>query len=206
MPGLITEWPEGGFYGFEKIYGANEINYRGPEFGWWRIPDQFSLARLMDEELHTADRDPLFLLFTTITSHMPFRPVPPYQEDWSRLLSDDPFEEQALRQSLSKSPDWTNMQPAYAETLAYMYSYLGGYLQDNQHDDFIWVVIGDHQPPANVSGQDVRWDVPVHVISDNDSIIEALLQQGFQEGMTPAQDPIGTMHELPIKLLTVFAE
>ena len=206
MPGLRTKWPEGEFYGFDKIYGADEIDYRGPEFGWWRIPDQFSLARLFEEELNIKNRDPLFLMFTTITSHMPFRPVPPYQDEWSRLLTEQPFEEAALNKSLSKSPDWTNMQPAYAETLAYMYNYLGGYMRNHQNDDFIWVVIGDHQPPANVSGQDVRWDVPVHVISDNDAIIEALLNQGFKEGMTPAHEPIGTMHELPITLLSVFAE
>jgi hypothetical protein len=206
MPGLRTEWPEGEFYGFEKIYGEREIDYRGPEFGWWRIPDQFSLARLAEQELAKPNRDPLFLLFTTISSHLPFRPIPPYQSDWPRLLSSDPYDKTALNLSLSQGPDWTNMQPAYAETLAYTYTYLGGFMKDHPDDDFVWVVIGDHQPPANVSGQGVRWDVPVHVISSDDEIIEALIKLGFQEGMTPAHDPVSTMHELPVKLLTVFAE
>ena len=35
MPGLQEHWPEGAFYGFGGIYGATELDYRGPPFGWW---------------------------------------------------------------------------------------------------------------------------------------------------------------------------
>ncbi len=46
MPGLKNDWPEGAFYGFDAILGERELDYAGPEFGWWRIPDQYSLAKL----------------------------------------------------------------------------------------------------------------------------------------------------------------
>ena len=206
MPGLRAEWPEGMFYKFEDIYGARELNYNGPEFGWWRIPDQFSLARLAESEMGSTPRDPLFLFFTTISSHMPFRPTPPYQSDWSRLLSAEPFDKSAVDKSFSLLPDWKNMQPAYAGTLDYTFTYLSGFLRTNPDQDFVWIIIGDHQPPANVSGKDVRWDVPVHIVSANTEIIEDLLQHGFTEGMTPANTPIGTMHELPVTLLMAFTE
>ncbi len=45
MPGLRQAWPEGGFYGFDDIYGASRLDYHGPEFGWFAVPDQFSLAK-----------------------------------------------------------------------------------------------------------------------------------------------------------------
>jgi len=206
MPGMRAKWPEGSFYDFAAIYGAPEIDYRGPEFGWWRIPDQFSLERLHSLEIARQPRQPLLVLFTTITSHMPFRPTPPYQADWSRLLSDTPFDQQAVDNSLTRIPEWTNLQPAYADTLVYNFNYLNGYLRNHADDDFFWVLIGDHQPPAAVSGPGVRWDVPVHIVSSDNAIIDALRQQGFVEGMTPAKAPISTIPELTVTLLSVFSQ
>ena len=51
MPGLRLAWPEGAFYGYDSILDAQGLDYRGPELGWWRIPDQFALARLDAAEL-----------------------------------------------------------------------------------------------------------------------------------------------------------
>ena len=206
MPGLRGDWPEGAFYGFSAIYGAEEINYTGPEFGWWRIPDQYSLARLHDLEIASHDRQPLFMLFTTITPHMPFRPTPPYQADWSRLLGERPYDQDAVEETLALLPEWNKLQPAYAGTLAYTFQYMAGYMRNYPQDESVWILLGDHQAPAAVSGQDVRWDVPVHIVSRNDAIIDALLQLGFVEGMTPSMQPISNMHELPISLLSIFSE
>lgn len=201
MPGLRSKWPEGMFYKFENTLGSDQIDYRGPEFGWWRIPDQYSLARLAELEMAKTTRVPLFLVFTTISSHMPFRPTPPYQPDWSRILSSSPFDEASVQDSLALLPEWTNLQPAYAGTLSYTFNYLGGFFREHPDQDFFWVIIGDHQPVASVSGEGARWDVPVHIVSANDEIIDALLQQGFVEGLTPAVKPIGPMYELPTTLL-----
>jgi hypothetical protein len=206
MPGVRADWPEGSFYDFAAIYSAAEINYNGPAFGWWRIPDQFALERLHALEIDPQPRQPLFLLFTTITSHMPFRPTPPYQPNVSRLLSDEPFDQKAVDASLALLPEWTNLRPAYADTLAYNFTYLNGYLRHHSDDDFVWVLIGDHQPPAAVSGPDVRWDVPVHIVTSDDAIIDTLIKQGFVDGMTPANQPISTIGELTVTLLGVFSQ
>jgi hypothetical protein len=204
MPGMRSEWPEGMFYRFASIYGSRALDYRGPEFGWWRIPDQYSLARLAELEMTDAPRDPLFVLFTTISSHMPFRPTPPYQPEWTRLLTAEPYDASSVNDAMTRLPEWTNLQSSYAGTLVYTFQYLTGFLRQHQGRDFIWILIGDHQPPASVSGEGARWDVPVHVVSGNDAIIDALLQQGFVEGMTPAQAPLGPLYELPVTLLGAF--
>ena len=34
MPGLREAWPEGAFLGFDALYDAAALDYRGPEFGW----------------------------------------------------------------------------------------------------------------------------------------------------------------------------
>ncbi len=82
MPGLRYAWPEGRFYGFAEIYNAERLDYRGPAYGWWAIPDQYSLYRIHCTELDRIDRPPLFVFFPTINSHAPFAPLPPYQPDW----------------------------------------------------------------------------------------------------------------------------
>jgi len=204
MPGLKNEWPEGAFYGFDTIYGERALDYRGPEFGWWRIPDQYALAKLDELRSTRSSADPVFVFFPTITSHMPFRPTPPYQHDWSRVLTTDPFESDALAASLAQSPEWTNLVPAYADTLDYTLEYLGGYLSERAETDLLLIVIGDHQPPASVSGEGARWDVPVHVISNRHAVLDELLAAGFTQGLMPDAEPIGPMHELTNTLLRSF--
>jgi hypothetical protein len=208
MPGLRNEWPEGAFYAFEAIYGARDIDYRGPDFGWWRIPDQFALARLDARELRAPDRRPLFAFFPTINTHIPFLPAPPYQEDWQRLLGDAPFDEADVAASLAATPDWTQLREPYAESLRYTFEYLAAYLRERADLDVVLVLVGDHQPAASVTGVDVRWDVPVHVVTSRGrgDIADALLQFGFIEGMAlaPRQAAIGTMPELTTLLLRAF--
>ncbi len=51
MPGLQRPWPEGRFYGFDRIADADSGGYAALPFGFWRIPDQASLARIHVDEL-----------------------------------------------------------------------------------------------------------------------------------------------------------
>ncbi len=201
MPGLKREWPEGSFYGFDEIYGEPALQYRGPEFGWWRIPDQYALAKLDEQELRNEPRSPLLLFFPTISSHMPFRPTPPYQPDWPRVLSAEPYDANQVAASLAVTPNWTDLGADYAATIAYTFNYLSGYLRDRADLDLVLVVLGDHQPPSSVSGEGVRWDVPVHVIATRQDLLDSLASAGFVAGVEPAPVAIGPMHELTSLLL-----
>ena len=205
MPGLRQDWREGAaFYGFDEIYGAERLEYRGPEFGWWRIPDQYALAKLDRLEVAPHPRLPLFVFFPTITSHAPFRPVPPYQPDWLRLLGPQPYDaavEQALR---GYRAEWQNLDPAYAEAMAYSFEWLGGYLRERRDADLVLVVLGDHQPPVGVGGENPSWDVPVHVIARRGPLLGALAAEGFTAGLAPQQPRIGGMDDLARVLVRTF--
>ncbi|MEO6269468.1 MAG: hypothetical protein ABIP08_04105, partial [Lautropia sp.] len=100
MPGIRQEWPEGSFYGYDTLLDSRSLGYQGPEFGFWRIPDQFSMARYNERRRAGASRKPQFMVFPTITSHIPFGPVPPYQPDWSRVTTSAPYEPAPLARSL----------------------------------------------------------------------------------------------------------
>jgi hypothetical protein len=206
MPGLRQRWPEGSFYGFDEIYGAEQLDYRGPEFGWFALPDQFSLARLDALEASRTSPRPLFVFFPTISTHFPFSPTPPYQADWPRMLSGRPYDGPAIVNAYAQEPDWRHFSPGYVDAMSYAYATLEGYLQAHADRDVVMIVLGDHQPPSAVSGEGAPWDVPVHVIARRQAILDRLLAHGFLAGITPARPALGRMHSLQPILLEAFSE
>jgi hypothetical protein len=204
MPGMRQGWPEGAFYGFDAIYDSARLDYGGPEFGWWRIPDQYTLAALTARELQRRPRKPLFVFFPTVSTHIPFRPVPPLQPDWQRMLSPRPYDSTPVEQAFAQRADWTDMGKSYVSSVEYFLDVLASYLRERANDDLFLIVLGDHQPAATVSGEGAPWDVPVHIISKRGAILEALQQHGFRSGLTPARPAIGRMNELAVWLLDAF--
>jgi hypothetical protein len=204
MPGMRTRWPEGAFYGYDEIYGAERLAYHGPPFGWFAIPDQFSLERLDALEAGRPARAPLFVVFPTVSTHFPFSPTPPYQRDWSRMLSDRPYDDAALANAYLRVPDWTDFAPGYAESMTYDFATIGGYLRLHADRDIVMILLGDHQPAAAVSGVDASWDVPVHVIANRPELLDRFVERGFMRGLTPARPHLGPMNTLTSTLLGVF--
>ena len=206
MPGLLHGWPQGAFYGFEDIYDLERLDYRGPPFGWWGVNDQFSLARVDALEIAAEARRPVFAFFSTITTHAPFTPAPPYQPDWARVLTSHPFDPADLDRAWSDQPDWMDLGPSYVKALRYAYATVGGYLRLRADRDFVIVLIGDHQPPALVSGEGASWDVPVHVIANRDAVLDRLLRHRFREGLAPRHSAVGRMDTLLPMLLDAFGD
>ena len=218
MPGLRSPWPEGAFYGFDRIVDATALGYRGPDFGFWRIPDQYSIARLAAEELPSpagqarvaatreratpaARRPPRLIVFPTITSHIPFRPLPPYVADWRRLSDEAPFDADAVARALRAQPDWVHPAPAYGDVIDYSLRWLAGFLRERASDPMLIVVIGDHQPAATVTGPRANWDVPVHLIARNPGWLAGFEAAGFRTGLAPPRAAIGPMSSLTALLL-----
>ncbi|MBA2722134.1 MAG: hypothetical protein H0U56_04395 [Methylibium sp.] len=206
MPGLQRPWPEGGFYGFDRYAHADSIGYTGLEFGYWRIPDQASLALLQEQEFTSRPRAPRFVVFPTVTSHAPFRPVAPYRSDWDRLLHSEAYSREELNQALGERVSWLEPRPAYLQAMGYMHDWLGGFMSERAPKRLLTIVIGDHQPLATVSGHGASWDVPVHVISDDPALLRRFEAAGFEAGLQPGAESLGGMHQLTDVLLETFSE
>ena len=206
MPGMSQPWPEGSFYGFTDIYDYFRLDYKGPSFGWWDVPDQYSLYKLDALAIAPQPHQPVFAFFPTVSTHAPFIPTPPYQPDWSRLSSDTPFDEHALAASWDQTADWLNLEPGYLQSVAYAFSSFGGYLRHRPDRDLVMILIGDHQPPALVTGPGANWDVPVHVIASRPEILERLMQHGFRAGITPQHPSLMKMPELTRVMLDAFGD
>jgi hypothetical protein len=204
MPGLQRAWPEGKFYGFQDIYGLEQLAYDGPTFGWWDITDQFVFAKMDQLLVASPVHRPVFAFVPTISTHTPFLPTPPYQPDWQKVLGAEPFTEAELHRVYQQVPDWENLGPGYVQALAYVHQSLAGYLRLRPDRDFVMVLLGDHQPPAAVSGEGASWDVPVHVIASRREILERLRDHGFRDGLTPHRPQVSTISGLTTILLDAF--
>lgn len=204
-PALSWDWAERRFYGFDLFLDGRDLDYRGPPLGYWKIPDQFTLARV--EQLHPRDATarPRFLFFPTITSHLPFGPVPPYQPDWQRLLTPDPFGEEESKRLLASFVDWIDMLPNYVRMFDYTYRWLGGWLQRPEPRESVILLVGDHQPAATVSGEGASWEVPVHIVTRDPELLERFVALGFTPGLEPKRPALGGMHDLTALLLQAFA-
>src|SRR5262249_48880241 len=196
MPGLKHGWPEGAFYGFDQIYGATELDYRGWPFGWWYVTDQYAIAKVDAQEIEPKDRKPVFLFFPTISSHAPFTPAPPYQPDWVRARAAHPYDQVDARRASMDQPDWLNLSPGYVKALDYVYRTFGGYLKMRKGRDLVMIMIGDHQPPALVTGNRASWDVPIHVIASRPALLDRLESVGFSRGLTPQHPALARMDTL----------
>jgi hypothetical protein len=203
-PALSWDWPEGAFYRFDRLVDGPDLGYRGPHIGPWWIPDQYAAARF--DEIHPigVHTPPRFLFFATINSHFPFTPVPPYQPDWSRLLSPHPFDDTDVARAMAEQTDWTNLRPAYLRSIEYTYAWLAGYLRRPGPRDYLLILIGDHQPVGSVTGPAAPWDVPVHIVTSDENLLRRFEALGFRRGLEPPRPIIGAMHDLTRMLLEAF--
>ena len=203
-PAMSWDWPEESFYDFDHYHDAPSLDYRGPKFGLWWLPDQFSMARI--DEMYPPDPagQPRFLFYPTITSHIPFRPTPPYQPDWSRVTSDKPFSDEATAKAMADVIDWHGLFQGYINAIEYTFEWLAGYQALPQPSESVLILLGDHQPAGGITGPNATWNVPVHIITSNETIAERLRLHGFTDGVNPQRESLGHISELPLLLLSVF--
>jgi hypothetical protein len=203
-PALSWDWDERAFYNFDTFLDARDLPWRGPPLGYWKVPDQYSLAYTEQQHGVRAGAPPRLLFFPTITSHLPFGPVPPVQPDRQRLLSDDPFGADASRALLAEHVDWNDMQPNYVRIFDYTYRWLGDWLQQPEARESVMLWLGDHQPAASVSGPGAGWEVPVHIVTRDRALLERFIALGFVSGLEPQMPALGGMHDLTTLLLRGF--
>ena len=98
------------------------------------------------------------------------------------------------------------MFPGYVAMVEYTYRWLGDYLLQPQPRDTIYVLVGDHQPAASVSGEGASWDVPVHIVSRDPELLARFTEQGFHTGLEPPREPRGGLHDLTTMMLRAFAQ
>jgi hypothetical protein len=176
-------------WGFDREIFASDLDYRGPSFGWFAIPDQFTLDHAARVRSALGPSPPVFTQLILVSSHIPFAPVPPYLADWddSGSFASVPA---AAMQDILRQPDWSRLAPAYLNSLRYDFAALRGWLTQRMSGDGLVILLGDHQPPAIVGGRpQPPWTVPIHVLSRDPELIAPFFAEGYVSGLFPTQAP-----------------
>jgi len=179
----------GAAWGFDHEIFASELDYRGPSFGWFAIPDQFTLDRAATIRSALGPTPPVFTQLILVSSHIPFAPVPPYLADWddSGTFS---TASATVMDHVWRLPEWSRLAPEYLDSLRYDFTVLGGWLTSRMSGDGLIILLGDHQPPAIVGGQpQPPWTVPIHVLSRDPDLVAPFVAEGYVSGIIPTQAP-----------------
>jgi hypothetical protein len=188
MPGIKAPAAEAEAWGFDRRIYAAQLAYRGPSFGWFGIPDQFTLERATALRASFGAETPVFSQIVLVSSHIPFAPLPPYLADWgdAGTFATVP---KAAWQEINRAPDWSALSPQYLKSLQYDFAVLGDWLANRLPEQALVILLGDHQPPAMVGGELKGWTVPIHVLSRDPDLIAPFVATGYVDGIVPNQEP-----------------
>ncbi|GAA4382373.1 hypothetical protein GCM10023152_32540 [Agromyces bauzanensis] len=207
VPSNTEPWSFGTtFYHFDTLLDANDVGYRGPSFGYARIPDQYTWKYFADHEL-ARDHQPVMAEIDLVSSHTPWAPLPRLVP-WSDVGDGSVFESQPA-QGQSPTEVWQDperVQQAYAESIRYSLDAMFAFLHEADDPNLVLVVLGDHQPATIVSGQGAGHDVPISIISKDPAVFTSIEEWRWQDGTLPAPDaPVWPMSAFRDRFLDAFS-
>jgi len=206
VPSNTQPWDVGtSFYGYDTLLDATNVGYRGPSFGYARIPDQYTLKHFADHELASA-RQQVMAEIDLVSSHTPWAPLPELVP-WSQIGDGSVFQAQPARSS-SASEVWQNpeaVQRFYGRSVEYSLGALVSFLENVDDPDLVVIALGDHQPASIVSGDDAGHDVPISIISTDPAVFDAIAGWRWTPGLRPAdRAPVWPMDAFRDRFFTAF--
>jgi hypothetical protein len=207
MPGNDAGWPESQSLGYDRIYDATDMGYRGPRFSWASMPDQYTLFRFERAEHAARERRPVMAEITLVSSHAPWDPIP-HLINWEDIGDGSVFARMAARAALpeailTRKPG--RVRANYRASIEYSLSSLISYVQTYGDDDLVLIFLGDHQPSPIVTGYGVSRDVPITIVARDRTVLDHIEGWSWQPGLKPTADaPVWRMDAFRDRFLTAF--
>jgi phosphatidylglycerophosphate synthase len=208
VPANDRDWPQGSFYGYDKVYDQRNLGYVGPRFAFAPMPDQYVLLALQRLELAKRDRRPVFAEVDMVSSHAPWTRIPELI-DWGEVGDGSVFNSIPVDQVTTASlwSDHDRVRAAYGESIEYSLNTLVSFVEHYGDDDLVLVVLGDHQPSTIVTGlgPDLSHDVPISVIAHDPAVLDQIAGWGWEDGLRPSpQAPVWPMDAFRDRFLSAF--
>lgn len=208
VPSNEQAWTDGQrFYGYDVIYDAANVGYRGPKFSYAAMPDQYVLDAFRRLELERSPRPPVMAEIDLVSSHTPWTPLPA-MVPWSAVGDGSVFDAMPGK-GLSKEALWRDpgaVRAAYGQSIEYTLSALISFVQTYGDDNLVLVLVGDHQPATIVTGNDRGHDVPISIISRDPSVLGAIAPLNWEPGLRPsASAPVTRMDEFRNQFIRAFS-
>jgi len=208
VPSDTRPWPPGtSFYHYGTLLNAGNVGYRGPAFGYARIPDQYTWKYFADHELAGSHR-PVTAEIDLVSSHAPWAPLPQLVP-WSQLGDGSVYDLQPAR-SASAETVWQRPQTVrafYGRSVEYSLGAMLSFLGNVNDPNLVVIVLGDHQPAAIVSGADAGHDVPVSIIARDPAVLHRIDGWEWQPGLLPGMHaPTWPMDAFRNRFLAAFGQ
>lgn len=185
MPAITLSWPESSRMGFDQVFAAADIPYKGDRFNWVTMPDQFTLATYAD--LIGSDPRADFIQIALISSHAPWVPIPDMVA-WDAVGDGTIFNEMAARGPSPRElwKDRDDVREAYRKAIDYSLQATFSHVARLGQAAPLVIIVGDHQAAGFVAGSGNK-DVPIHMIGPP-NLVALIDDWGWTEGLIPASD------------------
>lgn len=191
MPAIVLPWPEADLLGFDQVYDAADLDYRGQPFNWVTMPDQFTLASF--DRIAAQGEGPSLTQIALISSHAPWVPIPE-PVDWEAVGDGTIFDRWANSGDTPAEVwrDQDRVRDQYRQAIDYALKVSFDYVARTADADRLVIILGDHPPAAFVSQIESR-DVPIHMIGSPQALA-AIEDFGWTEGLiADAATPVWPM-------------
>jgi hypothetical protein len=195
-------------YRFDRYLAYEDLEYRGPAFGFGIVPDQYALGYTEEHVLTNVTR-PLFFEFHMVSSHAEWDSVPPYVTDWHTLNRAEGARPEEVGQSeigvrlarySHEEPRFSYMgaltatlRENYQESIYYDFRVIENFVLRTTRDALV-VVMGDHQPPI-VAPETAGFEVPIHLFARDPKLLDEFTARGFTPGLVlPGDRPAAVEH------------
>ena len=207
VPGVQYNWPEGDFYGFDKVYDSRDVGYQGPKFSWSTMPDQYALTVFERLEAAKKGDKPLMSEIILTSSHQPWAPLPE-MVDWDEVGDGSVYKgiEKAGKDPADVFTDPVKVKEEYGKSVQYSLHSLLQYVEKYGDENTVLVFLGDHQPMASVSGNGASHDVPVTVVARDPKVLDRIDDWGCRRAAARRRRFGWRMDSFRDRFLTAYGE
>ncbi len=205
-PAITRAWPDGKFYGYDRIYVSDDLAYQGPLFNFGAMPDQYTLAAFQRAERAAPGHPPVMAEMALLSSHSPWAPLP-------RMIGWDSVGDGSAYKGMPESGDKASevfrdrarVRAAYRQSIEYSLNTLISYVETYGGDNLVLVFLGDHQPAPIVAGEGAPHDVPVTIVAHDRAVLDRIAGWGWHDGLMPGpQAPVWRMSTFRDRFLAAF--
>ncbi|MFB7883876.1 CDP-alcohol phosphatidyltransferase [Microbacterium sp. NPDC056057] len=206
VPSNRHPWDVGtSFYHYDTLLDATNVGYRGPSFGYARIPDQYTLKHFADQVLAPSDR-PVMAELDLVSSHTPWAPLPELVP-WGEVGDGSIYDDQPARSQQAGEvwKDPKTVQRYYGKSVEYTLGSMLSFLENVDDPNLVVVMLGDHQPAAIVSGEGASRDVPISIIAKDPAVFDAIADWNWSAGLRPSDaSPVWRMDAFRDRFFTAY--
>jgi len=206
VPSDTQPWSFGtSFYHYDTLYDTHNVGYQGPQFGYAKVPDQYTWQYFYDHELAKPHK-PVMAEIDFVSSHTPWAPLPQLVP-WAKVGNGSVYDPQPA-ESESSDKVWENpatVQQFYGQSVQYSLQSMFSFLHTYNDPNLVLIVLGDHQPATIVSGKGANHQVPISIISKDPKVFTAISGWNWQSGDQPTgRAPLWRMDAFRDRFLTAF--